>query len=301
MTMIEQTFKRAQGLISDPMNSGPALAVGRRVFGNNAGFKQNVVGGLEIWNARRNGPFSGNVLHDDTARAVETIGYAKAPWRLESELVDTLEQRFEAAISQKAVTEQFAEDDTPVNVALKNPLSNAPEIREVFDERMQAVVHAYFGSRVRIYTPDYWRNFHVKPEILANHERFSERWHNDSGKVSILSVLILMSDVNEEHGATWCATRTRTREIFREGLQYREHGGEVSRRLETDADSVRFTGQRGDMWFLNTRRTLHRAGIPGDSLQRDILGLKFTPHAGDQDIWDETPAPEEKDLNWQSF
>ena len=90
-------------------------------------------------------------------------------------------------------------------------------------------------------------------------------------------------------------------QIFREGLQYREYGGEVSSRLENDHDSVRFTGQRGEMWFLNTRRTLHRAGIPGDSLQRDILGLKFTPHAGDRDIWDETPAPEEKDLNWQSF
>ncbi len=301
MALIDQTYRRAQGIARDPMNSGPALALGRRMFGNNAGFKQNVVGGLELWNARRKGPFAGEVLDDEIAEAVEQVGYAKAAWGLPEDLVDRLERRFERAIAQQAVTEQHTDDGALINQSLDDPLTNAPEIRDVFDARMQKVVHSYFGARVRIYTPDYWRNFHVDPSILAADERYSERWHNDSGKISILSVLILMSDVTNDHGATWCTNRAATRDVFRSGLEYREFGGKVSKKLENDANSVRFTGKRGDMWFLNTRRTLHRAGIPEKGLHRDILGLKFTPIAGNEDVWDTTPQPEEKDLNWQSF
>ena len=110
-----------------------------------------------------------------------------------------------------------------------------------------------------------------------------------------------MSDISEEHGATWCTTRANTRKVFKKGLAYREHDGTVSKMLETDAQSVRFTGKIGDSWFINTRRTFHRAGIPALGTHRDILGLKFTANAGYADVWDSAPKPEYKGLSWQRY
>lgn len=298
--MLKENLDRIRQYAGDPMNSGPALALSRQLFGNNAGMKQNVYGNLELWNSRRNGPFAEQVGTHPAVQAIDQVGYVKAPWSYPAELIDRMQERFAQNIATDNVVTQRNRDGGLLNIAARDVLHSMPEVREFLNDELRSVLRSYFGSFVRVYKPDFWRNFHIPEADLVERERYSERWHNDSGKTSILSILILMSDVSEENGPTWCISRPTTRALMKHEYKSRDLTP-LDNIAEGRAEVVKFVGRRGDAWLLNTRRTLHRAGIPAPGKQRDLLGLKFTPAAGDSDVWDEIPRPEEKQLIWHRY
>ncbi len=298
---IVHNLKRAKQLLTAPFNSGPGMSLSCKLFGNSAGFQQNVYGGLELFNARRK-----KTAPDDGAptELVETIrrdGVAVAPWRYDRALMETIRTRIDAAINEGADRAFTDSKGSVVQRLVDDPLKSVPEIKELATPELMSTLHSYFRSRVRFYYPDCWRNYPITEDEPMKHSVYANRWHNDSGKTSILSLFVLVADTSPQHGPMLAVNRDLTRESIRKGFRHRYAYGEAEPMLEDPKNHIMCSGEAGTAFFVNTRVALHRAGIPANGLFRDMVSLHFASIPGDEDVWDDTKAPEGKTLEWHRF
>jgi len=286
-----RTWNLAKVLATDPMRSPLGVAASRKIFGNAAGCQQNVNGYLELWNARRK--FTGGTYGEEAAAMAEqlrTVGFAKAPWTLDAEKIETIRAALDAAIEEQDTLPIQDATGATVRDAMLNVLNRVPEIADVFDDRLRQVLYAYFQSHVHIYEPQVVRTRAVPEQGAEQRDLYSNFWHNDATKPSILSCFVLLTEVTEAHGPTHVINRAETKTAIDLGYVTRNEFGKSKPFLETEATITKLTGAPGTMYFINPSECLHKASFPQDGNFRDLIFSYFTATPGDADQWAEPQA-----------
>jgi hypothetical protein len=135
----------------------------------------------------------------------------------------------------------------------------------------RGIVQNYFACETNASSAQLWRNVHVPPAIAqAQEEVFADAFHQDLVVDQYnLQLFILLQDTTEQDGPfEYLDGEVQVAEMD----YYRKR----NRKLPLST-SQKLVGKRGDYLLFNTGLTLHRAGVPAENHQRDIMSIAFFP------------------------
>ena len=159
-------------------------------------------------------------------------------------------------------------------ISLQRANEAAPELMALLNDDVLGAVRQYYRSNFALYNVGAWRNFHV-PVIGPGEEALSNNWHTDSRRIDMLKVFILGSDADENSGPTHALTREWSREVVRRGFKHRRDYQVPVEVIEDPGHLVRLTGPAGTALLCNTNLCFHRAGVPAQGRQRDLIEFRF--------------------------
>ncbi|MES2510102.1 MAG: hypothetical protein V4625_09240 [Pseudomonadota bacterium] len=135
----------------------------------------------------------------------------------------------------------------------------------------RGIVENYFAAEANACNAQLWRNIHVPPAIAqANEEVFADAFHQDLVIDQYnLQLFILLQDTTAQDGPFEYLDGAVQRN---EMDYYRKRDRKVP--LST---SQKLVGKRGDYLLFTTGLTLHKAGVPDENHQRDIMSIAFFP------------------------
>jgi hypothetical protein len=277
MSVIRRAASFARGFAGDPFTHWPFPVLSRRMYGNLAGFRQNLYGSIDSGLHRLLG-----ISHSKPACDPETIelvaelrrhGLAKVHGWLDDETVARIRARLLAA----AETVGSNPSDYMTIVEADAFASRAPDVFDVFNERIVGFLEHYFGGPFLVNSGAFRLTRHVPEEVLAQGEVYSDRWHNDSGPTSMLAIFVLLNAVDSDGGPTSAINIPATKDIIRSGYASRKEAGQMTADIEANPHRVEMTGPAGTIMFVNVARCLHRAGIPAEGRHREWLQFRLFP------------------------
>ena len=152
-----------------------------------------------------------------------------------------------------------------------------PELRNMITKELLEMFEDHFGGNFQITYTAMWRNYHVPPEVLAEKEIFSSKWHCDGADTEEITLFINLSDVKEDDGAFHLQSKERTKELVKLGFKTRQDPGIPLDVLEDPKYIIKHTGPAGTTVLGNSSVCMHKAGIPEFGHQRDIMQFKIDP------------------------
>lgn len=159
-----------------------------------------------------------------------------------------------------------------INKAYKN----LSEINLLLNDQIKEMVEAYYGGNFQVMHVMCWRNQHV-PESYMNTEVYSERWHCDGRKTSILKLFVNLSNVTEDSGPFLIQKQSRTKKLIKMGFGNRHNYRIPMEVVEDPTHVIKAIGPAGSAFLCNTELCLHRASIPNKGHTRDIVQFQFVP------------------------
>jgi len=152
-----------------------------------------------------------------------------------------------------------------------------PELKNMITKELLEMFEDYFGGNFQITYTAMWRNYHVPPEIQAEKEIFSSKWHCDGANTEEITLFINLSDTNEDNGPLHLQSIERTKELVRLGFKTRQETGLPLDVLDDPKYVMKHTGPTGFTVLANSSICMHRASIPEFGHERDILQFKIDP------------------------
>jgi len=248
--------------------------LGRLVFGNTAGFRNNAGGARRLGRARSSGgdPPAGGpyaALRDEHCHVFSDPADASGVSDRFDALIDDPERSLgrgsKGARSRDIVFSRILRDATDL----------FPEARLLLDAPLQDALGAYFGGFYRIRDVLAWRNYHFDPQDVGGREVYSDHWHCDEIPTDIIKYFVVLKETTPEHGPFLFRTRTGTREALRRGYVSRKSYGLPAGDLDDGPHVGRLVGPAGARALCNTAICLHRASVPARGLVRDIVQIQF--------------------------
>jgi hypothetical protein len=284
MSFVQKNIERVCAVLKDPLlilKCGPAEKMGRRVFGNTAGLRQNLIGKTAIY-TRRIAP---NTIGLDTARRAEALTMRKNGYLILSELYDA--SNFQAIRDGIVKHLDDKQKTTPgtYSIGIRDLHDTMPEIYGLVNDNILDVAQNIFGSQVVVSDILPYRTLYVPQNVIDNTQGdiYSNRWHCDSGRTSILSFFVLLNDVDDNGGPFHLIPKQDTRRLIQSQYQNRNNSSSFEDYVQIqESDIIRkFTGKAGDVLFFNTAESLHRAElIQTQGRHRDMVRIDLRPTFG---------------------
>lgn len=216
----QQLAKSALSRVENHLVRPVLGTIPRMLYGNDAGFRGNIRGAVELRRAR-----AAAGLRDANRLSVDPRVQS-----FKEEGVVALGRPFTPTVMHaiRARYETLIEDDEGscwngvgrfrrASRAIKNPIHAIPELTELLTADIQGVVTGYYGSHMRVDSVRAWRTYHVDG-LDTKSEAYSNQWHNDHFPVSLLRLFVYLSDgVTRETGAFRIHPIPSTRAIVRSG------------------------------------------------------------------------------------
>lgn len=264
--------------------------VGKAVYGNLAGYRNNREGERRLRRAR-----TSPIVVDSRADELRANGCGFYSG-LDQDCLRVVREKYcrkiedpDFSIPKNADQRPAQEGEEVYQVPLRDTAGTIPEVLDLIDAGLQDYLRSYFLGEFRIHSILAWRIFHVPPEVLERHTPFALKWHNDAHTTDTLKLFVALSDIGEDDGPFHFVTKNRTKEIMRSGFRNRHDYGAAESMVEENVN--RMTGPAGTVALCNTTTNLHRAGIPAKGRKRDILQYRlesslapFDPHQPLEDI-----------------
>jgi hypothetical protein len=280
------------------MVSNPGVAVnhaqrriGKVAFGIDRPFSQHAAGKLAI----KKSQLQSNGVENGTRSGVEYLqreGALDLGQIYDDELIDATAETFDRLLKNHGATytrgydgEDYTYGVSSADIDLKE---HFPRIEEFINEAVTETLEGYYRSHFKPVRANIWRNHHVPPEVVSEAEVFSNYWHFDPHTTDHMKLFVYLTDVvDEDDGPFHYITRGESEKIASDSY-YRKRDGIPNGKVEDEASVQLFTGPRGSTAFCNTTTNLHRAGIPAEGHQRDLLQIVFAPASEPlQENWSE--------------
>jgi hypothetical protein len=233
----------------------------RLYFGNNAGLWNNYKGRRTLRN-------SDYVSGKQTTKQLLADGFVLLEETFhENPLVRQIADIYLDEISQiEAVTTK------PKVVYVVPLLEKIPQIKELFNSKLESIFDDYFGSKKWLIADvTAWRNYYW--EVPTSEDVNSDLWHNDESPTDTLKLFIILSNgVNEKNGATRILSIRDTKSVMRLGYFSRNRMLKSARKFIDNKAKVYFmSGDLGRSFIFNPQVCLHSAGRVKRGSIRDVL------------------------------
>lgn len=248
--------------------------VGKKLYGNTAGLKHNI---LKTGNIDKE-------IDPDLETKNPTL------YHLKKDQFAMVEFKYDPSLIKriKSKHDKMIEDDTYSIVTsgignsaygrfLRLPVKDIPELAELITDKICEIVQGYFNSNFMIKSISLGRNYHVPKQVNDKDEVFSSHWHSDYRDIDELKLQIYMSDVTELDGGMRIISVERTKQLLKKGFRNRADYNLPTEILEDPNYVKEITGPIGTAYFSNNNLVLHRAGIPSLGHTRDRVTIVFVP------------------------
>ncbi|HVL68426.1 MAG TPA: hypothetical protein VM364_14280 [Vicinamibacterales bacterium] len=256
--------------------------VPRMVFGNYAGVGNNVKATRELARLRRAFAASpaGMPATDvaSGARFLSEKGYLLLQSPYDPELMRRIQRQYRAVVEDPAHSVAPA-TAMPTYRHVKDPIHCIPELHELINEQISAILVSHYGCYFKVGHVRAWRTYHV-PGVGAGEDVYSNTWHTDQCPVTSLRLFVYLSDeVTRNSGAFQFQSKPETAEIVRSpGYLSRSIIVGKAKALVQDPTRIKyFEGGLGSACFCNVQVCLHRAGVPGPGTMRDVAQFYLAP------------------------
>ena len=277
---------------SRPLVEGVGSIVPKLVFGNSAGFRNNLGPARELRRFRQSAALPAAALREQPyATHAETL-HRQGYLIFRSKHPEALLRAIRAAVTEAIVDP--ARSVASVNGAtrhLLNPIATIPQLGELLSDEFCRTITSYYGCPLKVKSVRVWRNHHVPHSDPNRQEVFSNTFHHDGTPVTGLRIFVLLCDgVTRETGAFRFHDKPASASIIRSlGYFHRDAMPASTRRRLLDPASLKFfEGNTGDACICNTQECLHAASIPKAGSFRDILQFEIMPA--------DTAAPDRRTL-----
>ncbi len=257
-------------------------AAPRFVWGNDAGIRGNVIGRLALLRGRRAWQRShgGPPPQLEQAMRLRKEGFCPIrptypPGVLESVRAAYLEQMASDTYSRWNGVGRYL----TASRAIIDPARSLAGVDLLLTPGVQEILRSYYGGDFEVMHIRAWRTLHV-PGVDTETDAYSNQWHNDRDPVSMLRFFVYLSDgVTQDTGAFRIHPIPSTREIIRTGgYLHRTMISPAAREMLEDPRRIAyFVGDTGDGCLANVELCLHRAGIPREGYNRDIVQFTLRP------------------------
>ena len=112
------------------------------------------------------------------------------------------------------------------------------------NEHLKSDLFAYFQSHFKVFYPICWRQYPISNTDIKRNV-YSNLWHCDSGKTSIITAFILLADVTENNGPTNIISKQDTKKALSMGYINRDNYGKSKNFFKNEADIFKCTGKAG--------------------------------------------------------
>ncbi len=252
--------------------------VPRIIFGNDAGFLNNIRGRAELRRIRRSvGRLVAPLELDPQAVQLRRQGAVVVEAGFDPIVLGAIRDKF----ARLVVDSRTSRDLTWIANASRGIWQTNrafPELELLLTKRIRDVLCGCYGSYFAVKNVRCHRTTYVEPN---GREVISDHWHNDEDPTNELRIFIYLTDgVTRDTGALRYHSIESTREIMRSGYFRRGHIYGEARRMVDDPERVHyFEGGAGSVSLFNPEICLHRAAIPKPGSHRDIVQFTVYPSA----------------------
>lgn len=264
------------------LRQGMDMMLSRQIFGNPAGFSNNVAGELDLGLRRLRRRLRAGARAAGPASQLRREGLYLFPAPAPAERIEPIARKFASLIqddrySLRRASAAARHRDIFQSRILRDARCLLPELMGVLDPELQDVVAEYFGGHFDVLDVLAWRNYGPAEDTPEDVEIYSDYWHCDRISPTILKFFLLLEPVDESLGPLHMLRRTPSRRYVRDRefsrVRYRLSPGSV----KPDVQVIKLTGPIGSRALCNTVQCLHRAGRPEPGKSRDILQIQFQP------------------------
>ena len=246
---------------------------GKKVFGNTVGFKRNFAG------SRSNSKLD-ETLKESNPRA---YNLAKNQFLLldkiyDDSIISKIKSKFDQLMENEQTSVIVAQHKGQIfSRHIIRPMQTLPELEELLIKYVTDIITGYYGKNFQIKQVVGYRNYHVPSEISSKYEMFSDHWHCDRRNTSEMKLFVCLSNVTESDGPFHVQSMERTRYLMDAGFGTREDYNVPKEILDDPEYIKKAIGQSGSAYFGNANLCLHKAGIPAEGHQRDLIAFVFIP------------------------
>ena len=217
------------------------------------------------------------------AETLAARGYVRLTGLYDPELVEAIRSKMREHIKDPrhtATRQRPGADHMQYSWYLARPAEVLPEISSLLTAPLIASLENYYRAYVDVLKVKCWRNLHVPPEVYAQREIFSNRYHCDHSRApGLLKMFYLIDDVSADDGPFLVQPRPRTRELLRRGWRDRDNYVLPREVIEDPEHVMSFMAPAGSVMIANTTNCLHRASNPAAGHHRDIIQIQLVPSA----------------------
>lgn len=157
-----------------------------------------------------------------------------------------------------------------------------PEVKELITPELKKLLEEYHGN-FQVKHVGISRNYSI-PQSLVEKKHAAANWHNDDqadwydengNQIAVSKIFINISDVTDKDGPLHLNPKDRSVELIKSGFKNRFNWNVSQEVLEDKKYLVKSTGKKGSAMWGTMRYCLHRAGIPEQGHQRDMIIIQI--------------------------
>jgi len=254
------------------------LFLGKKIYGNTAGFRHNILGELTRLKMKKQLSYDNNKLKNPLVAELDINGYAKLGKFYDDSVIESILTKYNKIIEDDAFSTVRTEYKGKIYSRYINMVyKKIPEIANLLTNDIRLIIKGHYRGHFQVHHVLAWRNYHVPPEVVAEKEMFASHWHCDGRDTTRVTLFVNLSDVTDNNGPLHVQSKQRTKELVRKGFGGRHDYNLPNDIVEDPRHVVKLTGPKGTAILCNPQLCLHRADIPGHDQQRDILEIRFKP------------------------
>lgn len=277
--------KGGRRLFSGPIQSANAV-LGARLYSNCSGLTKNVGGDIAEAKCRLQtdhealpSTFEENAAGD--ARKLRRDGYVKLGKRYDDETIESIRDAYTAILDSDEATNTRGERTRDGDVYSRKVLNigrNLPEAERLVSTEVAEIFTAYYRSYFIVRNVMAYRTSHIPSHLVEEKDFYNNYWHLDGAPTDHIKLFICLSDTTEEDGPLHIMPNSGMERIASKCPNFdRNRDGQPGGMVDELGEPVTLTGEMGTAMLANTQTCLHRAGVPDEGHERDLIQFYCAP------------------------
>ena len=279
MSLINKVIPKIRYLINryfiilfyrNPIN----ILCGQKIYGNDSGLIANSIGNYVINRNKKkfNGVNPSDLINKTTLKDLKDNGFTKLNFTISEDIIDQVNNEFNDAIQNIDIDVMGKIELTSIN----NPLfyQKFKSIHKVLSNKLINIIECYYEASFDILNTHIYRTHNLeKLKTNANSRSLfggAAYWHNDYSTTDSLKIFVILKDTSEETGPMHIINKSDSSRIIKNGF-YKYKDGIMNGLVEKNSKVTKLIGNKGTIFIADTNTCLHRAGIPKNKSERDML------------------------------
>lgn len=272
-------FGRVKHLSFRELLTKADVGMGKALFGNSNRLSLNLKGYLDELNSKTPQTLDTNLQYLSGARKLRKSGCSFLVNTYPKEIMSPIVSEFNVAIEDESLSE--ASDKHLYNGkflrwTIRDARKVIPSLEKLMTDELKGTLEQYYQGHFNVIRVVAYRNYHV-PNKLAEEGIYSNLWHCDARRPSLIKLMLNVSDVGKNDGPLHVLSKEKTRRMMKLGFKNRRELGGAALEIEEAEGLVKLTGVSGTGLLCNLNACLHKAGVPETTRKRDLIQMLFAP------------------------